>query len=271
MLVGIISRKAGGSRRNAISRGFNILAATMRSKPSNATMRSDYRTLCRQLGGRLGRGEHLVLFGPRGIGKSTLLAELEGRLRDGGMPCARAPATRCLNDITRALEQAYPTVETHAIARRTARARLWNAADLRRGVLLLDHLTEVSDAMVSFLRRLHGGVLGVLSVVDVEVERERRHMRPWRLGATRIRMPRAPNSALRELLRTRCTELGSPVPASETERRLLRAARGRPGWVIACAQRLAGVRYWQGRELFVTVLCTDTEIALRQAAFHRPE
>ena len=243
----------------------------MRSKPGNATMRSDHRTLCRQLDARLARGEHLVLFGPRGIGKSTLLVELEGRLRDGGTPCARAPATRCLDDITRALEQAYPTVATHAIARRTARARLWNAADLRRGVLLLDHLTQVSDAMVSFLRRLHGGVLGVLSAVDVEVERERRQMQPWRLGATRIRMPRTSNTVLRELLRARCAELGSPVPAPETERRLLRAARGRPGWVIACAQGLADARYWRGRQLFVALLCTDTEITLRQAAFSRPD
>ncbi len=242
----------------------------MRGKPGNATMHADHRRLCRQLAGRLRRGEHLVLFGPRGIGKSTLLVELEERLRAAGVPCARASTTRCLDDITRAFARAYPAVDTHEIARRAARARLSNAADLQGGVLLLDHLTEVSNAMVSFLRRLHGGVLGVLSAVDVEVERERRQMPPWRLGALKVRMSRASNAVLRELFRVRCAELGMSTLAPEIERRLLRAARGRPGWMIACAQMLADGRYWRGRQLFATLLCTDTEIALREAAFRRP-
>lgn len=242
----------------------------MRSKPGNATMRSNHRALRRQFAVRLRRGEHLVLFGPRGIGKTTLLIGLEEQLRAAGVPCARASTTHCLHDITRALALAYPTVDIHDVARRTARARLWNAADLQGGVLLLDHLTQISNAMVSFLRRLHGGVLGVLSAVDVEVERERRQMQPWRLGALKVRMPPASNAVLRELLRASNAELRVRALAPEMERRLLRAARGRPGWMIACGQLLTDTRYWRGQQLFVSLLCTDTEIALRQAAFRLP-
>jgi MoxR-like ATPase len=207
-----------------------------------------------------------VLYGPHGIGKTTLFADLESRLRSAGIPCARSPETHCLDDITHALEQAYPQVDTEDVTRRTARSRLWQAADLTRGVLLLDHLTDVSNAMVSFLRRLHGGIVGVLTAVDVEVERERRKLRPWRLGALSIRMPGAATTLLRDLLHGRCADLQVPALDPEVERRLIRAAEGRPGWILQCAQLLPDSRYWQGQQLFVSVVSTDTEILLRQGA-----
>jgi len=117
---------------------------------------------------RLGRGEHLALYGPRGSGKSAVLADLHTRLSRARVPCALSASTSSLDDITRALEQAYPWVQTLEVTRRAARSRLWWAADQRFGVLLLDHLSEVSNAMVGFLRRLHGRVVGVLSAVDVD-------------------------------------------------------------------------------------------------------
>ena len=106
---------------------------------------------------RLLRGEHLSLLGPRGSGKSTLLARLHSQFLVAGIPCAYSSVTTCLDDITRALERAYPGVGAVDITRRAARARLWAAADQRAGVLLLDHFSSVSNAMVFFLKRLHGG------------------------------------------------------------------------------------------------------------------
>lgn len=233
-------------------------------------MYTSVRSLRADLIERLRHGEHLVLYGPRGSGKSTLLADVETRLIRERVPCARSKATRCLNDITCTLEGAYPAVNTSEVTRRAARARLWRAADLRGGVLLLDHLTDVSNAMVGFLRRLHGGVVGVLGAIDVEVERERQRMKPWRLGALSVRMPRTSAPQLRQLLRTQCADFDLPPPGRRIETRLLRAARGRPGWILQCAQLETQSRYWRDDRLSVALLCADTEIALRQGALNLP-
>ncbi len=218
------------------------------------------------LEGRLRRGEHLALYGPRGTGKSEILAELHGRLTRARVPCALSPSTTSLDDITRALERAYPAVKTFEVTRRTARARLWWAADQRFGVLLLDHLSEVSNAMIGFLRRLHGRVVGALSAVDVEDERERQRMRPWRYGALSVRMPAATWGHLRRLLRARCASLELPPHDEEQEHRLLHEARGRPGWIVQCTELERDPRYWCAHGLLLSVLCTDTEAAVRYRA-----
>ncbi len=227
-------------------------------------MHPNINALRRDVGRRLRRGEHMVLYGPCGSGKSTLLADLETRLTAAGIPCARAGATHSLDDITRALEQAYPDAGTVEVPPRGAQPRLWNVADLQGGVLLLDHLTDVSNAMIRFLRRLRG--VGVLTVVDVEVECARRRMKPWRLGALSMRMPAVPDALLRELLQARFTDLHVPLPGPDVEQRLVRAARGRPGWILKCVELQTQDRYWQGAQLFVSALSSDAEIALRQVA-----
>jgi hypothetical protein len=215
---------------------------------------------------RLRRGEHLALWGPRGSGKSGVLAELQARLIQAHVPCGLSPFTTSLDDITRALERAYPGVDTLEITRRAARARLWRSADERPGVLLLDHLSDISNAMVTFLRRLHGGVIGALSAVDVDDERQRGEMKPWRYGAMSVRMPLTSSMRLRRLLRERCANLGLPPLDEEQEHRLLHAARGRPGWIVQCTELERDRRYWCEHGLLITVLCTDAEVAVRYGA-----
>ena len=222
---------------------------------------------------RLLRGEHLTLLGPRGSGKSTLLAGLHSELIVTGVPCAHSRVTTSLDDITRALERAYPGVDTAAITRGAARARLWAAADQRAGVLLLDHFSAVSNAMVFLLKRLHGRVAGVLTVVDVEEERDRsRIRRPSRYGAMCVRMPRMPTRQLRRLLYALTGGLGLPPLAASAEQKLLEAARGRPGWIVKCAELACEARYWCEHGLLVSALSVDTEAAVRYRAlgFLRP-
>ncbi len=216
---------------------------------------------------RLQRGEHLVLYGPRGSGKSTILTELERRFADLHVPCGRSSVTNSLEAVTRALAQAYPSVETREVTRRTARWRLWSAADAHAGVILLDHLGPVSNAMISFLRRrLHGGIVGVLSAFDVDDEREREKMRPWRLGALSVRMPLASRRELRRLLLARCRNLRLPPLDPKEEHRLIKASHGRPGWIMQCTALGCDERYWKDGRLYSTVLCTDTETLLRYGA-----
>lgn len=223
-----------------------------------------------ELQARLLRGEHLTLIGPRGSGKSTLLARLHSQFIVAGIPCGHSTLTTCLDDITQALERAYPHVDAAEITRRAARTRLWVAADQRRGVLLLDHFSTVSNAMVFLLKRLHGGVAGVLTAADVEDPRERlRIRRPSRYGAMIIRMPCTPTRRLRRLLHTLTAGLELPPLASKHEQKLLETARGRPGWIVKCAELACDSRYWGEHGLLVTALCVDTEAAVRYSALDR--
>jgi energy-coupling factor transporter ATP-binding protein EcfA2 len=213
---------------------------------------------------RLLDGEHVVLYGPRGSGKSTLLQHLHAAIASRACPCALAPATAHLEDITRALESAYPEIDTAGLARRRARARLRGAADRNEGVLLLDHVTAVSTAMIGFLRRLRGGIAGVVLAVDVETEREVKYLRKRQLGTSTLPMPRLSARRLRRLFRAHCADRSIPRIALRQEDQILRAARGRPGWIVHCARLIDHNRYWRDGHLYVTVLCTDTEIVLRQ-------
>lgn len=234
--------------------------------PMHRTSPAVSPALALDLEGRLLRGEHLSLLGPRGSGKSTLLQALHAVLLAERVPCALSSVTGSLDDITRALERAYPAVDTLAVSRRAARSRLWVAADRRSGVLLLDHFHCASNAMVTLLRRLHGGVAGVLTAVDVDRDRERARARPWRYGALSVRMPPTPARELRRLLHAHSDRLGAPTLPAGAERALIEAARGRPGWILECARLAREPRYWGARGPLLSVLCLDTEAVVRYRA-----
>ena len=215
---------------------------------------------------RLLRGEHLTLCGPRGSGKSTVLTQLQARLEAAAVPCAYSICTATLDEITQALERAYPSVDTLEVGRRTARHRLWNAADRRAGVLLLDHFHCNGSAMVSFLRRLHGKIAGVLTAVDVDNEKERNCMRPWRYGAMSVHMPLATALQLRRLLDKRCRVLRLPPFDERVAHKLVEAALGRPGWIVKCVDLAQESRYWCEHGPLVSVMCVDAEAAVRYEA-----
>lgn len=218
----------------------------------------------RALAARLGGGEHLLLYGPRGGGKTTLLKTLARDARNDGIPCGYAESTGSLGAITRAFADAYPDADTEGLSRRRARARLRLAAEARRGVLLLDHASAVNTQMVGFLRRLRGGVAGVVLAADVDSERERRRVRDWRLGAASVRMPPASAARLRRAFRAGCRDAGVIELCAPWQRQLVRAARGRIGWVEQCTRLLGEPRYWDGPTLLASVLAADAELALRR-------
>ena len=210
---------------------------------------------------RLLAGEHLVLWGPTGSGKTTLLTAIESRVL--GRPCGRTLQTQSLDDITCALERAYPNVATRAVSRRTARERLWWAADRDPVVLLLDDVGHVGTAMKSFLRRLRGSIAGVMLAVDVDSSRERGRLREQHLGCQTLRMPPFPSRAQRALLETRWAARELPALPVTIRRQLIRAARGRPGWIITCADLASDRTYWRGDTAQSAVLALDTELRLR--------
>jgi hypothetical protein len=88
--------------------------------------------------------------------------------------------------------------------------------------------------MVFLLKRLHGGVAGVLTAADIEDPRDRsRIRRPSRYGAMTVRMPPTSIRQLRRLFYALTGGLGLPPLVASVEQKLLEAARGRPGcaWI----------------------------------------
>jgi predicted AAA+ superfamily ATPase len=222
------------------------------------------QALAQLLAMELRRGRHIVLWGPRGSGKTTLLQALARELWD--VHHALSVVTSHLDDITQTLERAYAEVPTQGVKRRTARSRLWWAADADPGCLLLDHVTKVPAAMKGWLRRLRGGVVGVVLAVDVDSPREREWLRGLKIGCTSLRMPPVDSRSLSRILNHLWTaaEFAPLVPS--TRRTLVRSARGRPGWVVQCATLAANRRYWNAGQLQAHVLATDTEMTLRGMA-----
>jgi hypothetical protein len=132
------------------------------------------------------------------------------------------------------------------------------------GVLLLDHTRDMTTAMVGFLRRLRGGIIGALLVVDIDSEFERERLRIWRRHALCVRMPLIANRRMRRLLLSRCVACSVSAIEPQITRHIIRAARGRVGWLNECVRRLQMPDYWVGGRLHSGGLCTDTEIAIRE-------
>lgn len=232
-------------------------------------MYSSVNMLRRDARKRLRRGEHLVLYGSIGSGKSTLLSDLAAQLSDAGLSCTTVKLTQSLHEIAVSLEQTYAQTDPGPGSMpEEAERRILEFAQSRGGILLLDHLIELTDGMVNFLRQCRGGHFGVLVAVDTEVELERKRLRPGRLGALAMKMPPFPAETLREQLRAKCIEYQIPALTPDVEGRLLREARGRPGWIERCVELQRKGLYRQGDQVFVTALCEDTEAALHEKALN---
>jgi hypothetical protein len=245
----------------------------MRHRPkddvSTSTPPLGIAALSRIVARRALAGQHLVLWGPQGSGKTTLLKAVETRLTE--TPCARTSRTASLDDISRALERAYPGTATKGVRRRVARARLFAAADQRRGVLLLDHAHIGGTAMKGWLKRLRGGVVGIVLAVDVENARQRRALSPYAFGTATLRMPALAPRHLRRLLRSDWDRRTLPLLSSQDQRALVAAAQGRPGWILHCTALAADPRYWMGDRLRTSLLCTDTLMLVQGCPFPADE
>jgi predicted ATPase len=226
---------------------------------------SDMRAFRAELGARLRTGSHLILHGPRGAGKSTLLREIADHYQAIGTPYGLAPETSGLSDVVAALADAYPYADIEGLTKRAAGVRLRRVADRVPGVLLLDHATMVTTAMLGYLRRLRGGIAGALLVADVDSPHERDRLKSWHAGALSIRMPLVSGRRLHQLL-SAATHAGRlPEIEPRMVRYIIRVASGRIGWVTECIRRLQMQEYWRDDRLHLAGLRMDTEIAIRQS------
>jgi len=214
--------------------------------------------LLAQLQGAAMTGKTVLVFGPIGIGKTAILRELQRRVAAAGRPCGYASRVTALGDVTRALGDAYPEVSAHERTQRSYRASLRMAVEVRPGVLLLDHLARAGTGLRGFLRSLQGTGLGVLLAGDVEYPRDRARLRELRLAYREEEVPPLTPRQLRRVLEDGLRARTLPWPLGERDRAvLLDAAQGRPGRVVAFAERLADAQYWEDGHLRVARLTGD--------------
>jgi hypothetical protein len=212
-------------------------------------------------------GATVLVHGPVGIGKTAMLDALEACAATAGLPCGRATKTERLGDVTAALVQAFPGPRGAAVGARRLRGVLREAADRARAVLLLDGVASPSPALRGYLRSLRGTGLGVVLAVDTDAARDRGQVRGYGLSHREIALPPLHGGAMRAVL-ARGLETVSPHATLDAEARaaLVRAARGRPGVLLAMAERLGEARYWSAGRLRLQLLRTDAAIDLATQA-----
>jgi energy-coupling factor transporter ATP-binding protein EcfA2 len=215
-----------------------------------------------ELSARLRRAEHVVVYGPSGIGKTTLFSELRHVIAARGVPCAIAPRTDSLHDLMSALEPLLLARPAQLEPRRL-RGLLRDAADVAPAALLLDHVTRMGTATKKFLRSLRGTQLGVAFAVDVDGPRDKSRMRKWCLSHTELQVPPTSSTTLRRLLADHIKSASSRLLSPHALEELVEAAAGRPGYVASCFYLVQEARYWVDARLHLALLQNDAEIATR--------
>ena len=211
---------------------------------------------------QLDAGSTVVLYGPVGAGKTSVLGWLRARAQACGKPCGLSSATETLGDLTSALAQAYPHVDVQSGTMRQARARLRSAVEESPALLLLDHLGRTGTAFKGALRAMRGTGIGVLLAADVEQPRDQDRVRSLRLTHHEVAIPPLHGSTMRALLRSLVAETSlARRPTDEDLGALAAATDGLPGRAVWFVNALKDPRAWRGSRPRCDWLRTESIIA----------
>lgn len=206
-------------------------------------------------------GNEVLLYGPLGIGKTSVLEAVAARARAAGRPTGLATRTMSLGDATRALASAYP--EARAATQKRLRSCLRSCVDERPAVLVLDHVLNAPTALRGFVRSLRGTRTGVAFAFDADHPRDHSRAREFHLTHREIALPPLGRRYLRRLLETKLRTANQRVGADDQDV-LLDVARGRPGWIATVIELLGDRRHWRGDRVRLDRLCVDVSIGILQ-------
>lgn len=199
-------------------------------------------------------GAEVLLYGPVGAGKTTVLQVVAERVRDAGRPCGIARRTTSLGDVTRALAGAYPGAQ--ARTQRGLRSFLRRAVEDKPAVLILDHVLKAPTALKGLLRSLRGTRTGVLFAIDADQPRDHAWARELHLTYREVELLPLSRRDMRRLLHTRLHAAEQRL-IPEDEELVLDLARGRPGWIDMVVERLADPQYWRAGRVRADLLRLD--------------
>jgi hypothetical protein len=192
-------------------------------------------------------GSTVILYGPIGAGKTSVLRWLQARAQESGRPCGVSSATETLGDMTSALVQAYPHVEARSGTMRQVRARLRSAMEQAPGLVLLDQLGNTGTAFKGALKSMRGTGVGVVLAVDVEQPRDHDRVRSLRLTHHEVAIPPLHGSTMRAVLKSLVAEAHLPVrPTDEDLGALVAATDGLPGRAVWFVNALKDRGAWRG-------------------------
>jgi hypothetical protein len=183
-------------------------------------------------------GETVLLYGRRGVGKTSVLEPVEGEIRSHGRACSISHRTDVLADVVSALAECYPGAT--GPSRCPTRVWLREAVREQPAVLLLDHLGAATPAVSYYLRSLRGTGLGVIIAADVEHARDRAEVHSLRLAYREMEAPPLGRRVLERFLDAELdkqTPKRGLIPAQRAN--LLAVAARRPG-VVALLLELLG-------------------------------
>jgi len=211
------------------------------------------------------RGQVVLLYGPIGIGKTSILEAVKRSIEKENRPCGFSPQTSSLSDLTAALLRAYPDIDAEGRTPRQVRSALRMAVERNPGVVLLDHLRNAGTHFKGYLASFRGTRLGAIIAADVEVPRDHDRFRAMHFAYREEKVPPLANRYLRRLLAEALAKQSVPQPLSEADgEALVKAAHGRPGWILLIAELLQNPDYWSGGRVHVKSILASVTIMINK-------
>jgi len=205
------------------------------------------------------------LYGPMGIGKTSILETVRRAVENKNRPCGYSAQTRSLSDLTAALLRVYPNINGEGCTPRQLRNALRFAVERNPGALLLDHLHSAGTQFKKYLGSLRRSGLGVLFAADAEDPRDHMRFRSMHLAWREMEVAPLPARTLRRILAESLADKSLPHPLSEANlSALLKAAHGRPGWILMMADLLQNPCYWSGGSVHVESLRASVMIMMKK-------
>jgi hypothetical protein len=206
----------------------------------------------------LHKARTLLLLGPLGAGKSTVLAAVAERLRAEGRPCGSVPRTASLRDMTLAAVLAYPELATTGWKQGAIRRALSQAMESRPPVLVLDGIVGATPPMRKYLHVLQGRGVGLLIAADSQNQRDHLRIRGLRLACREVVLPPLEARVVREIL--------APLAPAGWLDALAAIAHGNPGRAERAAVLAKEQRYWSNGALLRAMLETDLDMETARRA-----
>jgi hypothetical protein len=206
-------------------------------------------------------GHAVLVYGPRGIGASTLLDACEARLGTVRRRAIRIERLASYADLMEPLAQAY------AEATRTSKAQLRSRIEHDPAALLVDRL-ERGGAMVRREVRELGAIgVGAIFAGRADAPREHARLRALRLAHREIAIPPLDRDAMQQILDAHLApDLATRLTAADRTR-ALRIAAGRPGVLVALVRTLTQARYWRAGRPALDLAASD--LAIEQVSSRR--
>ena len=206
-----------------------------------------------------------MLYGTMGIGKTSILEAVRRTVEKGNRPCGFSPQTRSLSDLTEALLRAYPDIDAEGRTPRQVRSALRMAVERNPGVVLLDHLRNAGTQFKGYLASFRGTRLGAVIAADVDVPRDHARFRAMHFTYWEEKVPPLSGRYLRHILADSLAEKSLPYPLTDADRSaLIKAAQGRPGWILLMAELLQNPDYWSGGQVHVKSILASVTIMINK-------